>query len=113
MCNRHIAGSGTGWKYPLYAHLSRKHFSEQLSKDYLINGKCKICGKEENSFSGSNKKVQLILHLGTKHKLIEKYVDVKDFVEGDVETLPKLVDTEVEDDGDHDHDLEYSPPRKT
>jgi len=115
VCNRQIAGSGSGWKYPLYAHLSRKHFSEQLSKDYLINGKCKICGKEENSFSGSNKKVQLILHLGTKHKLIENYVDVKDFEEGDVETLPKLVDTEIEDDGDHDHDhdQEYSPPRKT
>ena len=51
----------------------------------------------------------MILHLGTKHKLIEKYVDVKALEDGDLENVPKLFDT---DEGDGDQ-MDYTPPRKT
>jgi len=81
ICGTLIAGSGSGWKYPLYSHLSRKHFSKELLRDYGTGSndtswKCRLCGKDESAFSGACKKTRFLAHLGAKHKLVEKYMDL-------------------------------------
>jgi len=70
ICDIPIAGSGRGWRFPLYTHFSRKHFSRDLYRDFKTdNNKCSLCGKEEESAS------KLVAHLGATHKLVERYLD--------------------------------------
>jgi len=81
VCGTLIAGSGASWRYPMYSHLSRKHFSKELIRDYGIvssdtSWKCRLCGKDESAFSGPCKKTQFLAHLGAKHKLVEKYMEL-------------------------------------
>ena len=79
ICQNDIAASGKGWRYPFYSHLARRHFSSQLLRDYISPDlKCLVCGKDGQSFSGPSKQGQLIAHLGGKHRLIEKYIDLDD-----------------------------------
>jgi len=77
ICHHDIAAAGKGWRYPFYSHLARRHFSSQLLRDYISSDlKCLVCGKDGQSFSGPSKQGQLIAHLGGKHRLIEKYMDL-------------------------------------
>ena len=77
ICHHDIAAAGKGWRYPFYSHLARRHFSSQLLRDYISSDlKCLVCGKDGQSFSGPSKQGQLIAHLGGKHRLIEKYINL-------------------------------------
>ena len=77
ICQHDIAAAGKGWRYPFYSHLARRHFSSQLLRDYVSDDlKCLVCGKDGQSFSGPSKPGQLIAHLGGKHRLIEKYINL-------------------------------------
>ena len=77
ICHHDIAAAGRGWRYPFYSHLARRHFSSQLVRDYVsADLKCLVCGKDGQSFSGPSKQGQLIAHLGGKHRLIEKYINL-------------------------------------
>ena len=77
ICQHDIAAAGKGWRYPFYSHLARRHFSSQLVRDYISSDlKCLVCGKDGQSFSGPSKQGQLIAHLGGKHRLIEKYINL-------------------------------------
>ena len=70
ICEIPIAGSGRGWRFPLYTHFSRKHFSRDLYRDFKTeDNKCSLCGKEEESVG------RLVAHLGATHKLVERYLD--------------------------------------
>jgi len=72
ICGTLIAGAGRGWKFPLYSHFSRRHFAEELVREFRTpDNKCSVCGKEEESRS------QFVAHLGAKHRLVEKYLDMK------------------------------------
>ena len=84
VCNVDIPYHGQGWKYPLFSHIARKHFSDQIIRDYCQGPKpvsCHLCGKKEDSFAWASKRGQFIAHLGARHRLIEKYLDL--------ETLPQ------------------------
>ena len=77
ICHHDIAAAGKGWRYPFYSHMARRHFSTELLRDYVSSElKCLVCGKDGQSFSGPSKQGQLIAHLGGKHRLIEKYIDL-------------------------------------
>jgi len=73
LCGVLIAGAGTNWRYPLYAHLSRRHFAKELIRDYQIEeNKCNVCGKEEKS------KSRFAVHVGATHRLVENCLDVNE-----------------------------------
>jgi len=70
ICGTVIAGSGAGWRFPLFAHLARKHFSAELVRDFRTEDKnCSLCGKEEQT------QCRFLVHLGAKHKLVERYLN--------------------------------------
>ena len=77
ICKQNIKAAGKGWRYPFYSHLARKHFSTLLKRDYITDDwKCRICQKDAESFAGPSKRGQLIAHLGGKHRLIERYINL-------------------------------------
>jgi len=79
ICKHDIKAAGKGWRYPFYSHLARKHFSALLKKEYITEDwKCRICLKDAESFAGPSKRGQLIAHLGGKHRLIERYINLDD-----------------------------------
>jgi len=81
MCGMLVAGAGPSWRWQLYSHISRRHFSKELLAAYDTaesNLICKVCGKEENSFTGSNKRGQFTVHLGARHKFVENFINVED-----------------------------------
>jgi len=71
ICETKIQIRGSTWKYPLYTHIARKHFKEELLRDFRTREmKCSECGIEEKDCPG-----EFVLHLGAKHKLVETYFD--------------------------------------
>eukprot|EP00092_Neocalanus_flemingeri_P035780 GFUD01038960.1.p1 GENE.GFUD01038960.1~~GFUD01038960.1.p1 ORF type:complete len:781 (+),score=171.04 GFUD01038960.1:51-2393(+) len=77
ICGVVIAGSGSSWKFTLYSHFSRRHFAKELVRDYETpDKKCSVCGFEAKSPS------LLVTHLGVKHRLVEKYLDMKNLQQG-------------------------------
>jgi len=79
ICKHDIKAAGKGWRYPFYSHLARKHFSALLKRDYITEDwKCRICLKDAESFAGPSKRGQLIAHLGGKHRLIERFINLDD-----------------------------------
>eukprot|EP00092_Neocalanus_flemingeri_P032243 GFUD01035047.1.p1 GENE.GFUD01035047.1~~GFUD01035047.1.p1 ORF type:complete len:766 (-),score=188.95 GFUD01035047.1:463-2760(-) len=77
ICGGVIAGTGSSWKFTLYAHFSRRHFAKELVRDYeTLDKKCSECGYEAKSSS------QFVTHLGAKHRLVEKYLDMKNLHQG-------------------------------
>jgi len=71
ICGTVIAGAGKYWIRPLYSHFSRRHFAEELLRDFgTPDKKCSMCGKEEETQS------QFVGHLGSHHRLVEKYLDL-------------------------------------
>ena len=49
ICKHNIAGTGANWRFPLYSHIARKHFPDELIKNYAMgeeaNLSCRLCGK--------------------------------------------------------------------
>jgi hypothetical protein len=81
ICGALIAGAGTNWRYPLYAHFSRRHFAKELIRDYQIEeNKCNVCGKEEKY------KSRFAVHVGATHRLVENYLDLKDIQKHEIVT---------------------------
>ena len=73
ICGAVIAGAGKNWRFPLYAHFSRRHFAEELIRDYqTVDKKCYVCGKEEES------NTRFVAHVGAKHRLVENYLNMDD-----------------------------------
>jgi len=72
LCHLDIAGSGKFWRYPLYSHFARIHFGKDLVRDFrTVDNKCSVCGVAED-FVGERR---FLVHLGAKHRLVEKYVE--------------------------------------
>jgi len=73
ICGALIAGAGTNWRYPFYTHLARRHFVEELMRDYPSrNFKCSLCG------AGHDSQSHYVAHLGSKHKLVENYLNMSE-----------------------------------
>jgi len=85
ICGVLIAGAGTNWRYPFYTHLARRHFVEELMRDYPSkNFKCSLCGVVHDSQS------HYVAHLGSKHKLVEKYFNASDFENLEIEKSTEI-----------------------
>jgi len=80
ICKHNIAGTGANWRIPLYSHIARKHFPDELIKNYAMgeeaNLSCRLCGKSEKDLSGS--RGQFLYHLGAKHRLVEMFISLKE-----------------------------------
>ena len=97
VCKHVIVASGNGWKCPLFTHMVRKHFKEELIRDYCQGPKpirCHLCGKKEESFAGTDKRGQFLSHLGSKHCLIRNYLKLEELPDAIREALLK---TKTED----------------
>ena len=71
ICGTVIAGTGKYWIHSLYSHFSRRHFAEELFRDFgTPDMKCPKCGKEKEQKSG------FLTHIGSYHKLVENYLDM-------------------------------------
>ena len=125
ICGSVIAGAGRGWRFPLFAHFSRRHFAEELVRDFRTEDKkCSLCGKEEESYSG------FLIHVGAKHRQVERYLDLNHLQEYETsngsppslvktrkrkQTKPRRLQLEVTglarklmDEADHESSLEMS-----
>ena len=71
ICGTVIAGTGKYWIHSLYSHFSRRHFAEELFRDFgTPDMKCPKCGKEKEQKSG------FLTHIGSYHRLVENYLDM-------------------------------------
>jgi len=53
------------------SHFSRRHFAEELFRDFgTPDKKCPMCGREEENQS------LFVAHIGSRHRLVEKYLDM-------------------------------------
>ena len=86
ICGAVIAGAGCNWRSPLYTHLARRHFSEELLRDSQCeNNTCPLCGVKHDSQSN------LVAHLGAKHRLVENYLSLSDIEKLETIDTPDLV----------------------
>ena len=60
----------------MYSHFARIHFSQELIRDFRTDDdECSICEKEVKPLG------KFLLHVGAKHKMVERYLDMNDMKE--------------------------------
>jgi len=91
ICGTEIQIRGSHWKHPMYNHISRKHFKEELLRDFrTAEMKCRKCGLDEKD-CGS----EFVLHLGTRHKLVETYLDAEVYKYYEKKSPTRMEETEA------------------